>query len=86
MNNNVPCGVESDDNAIDVEKLEIIVNSKTRLILTISIFALCAVFISGSAIYGMIKGDFSALQTVMTYVQVPLGALIGFYFRDKQNE
>ncbi|NQZ06732.1 MAG: hypothetical protein HRT35_06170 [Algicola sp.] len=37
-------------------------------------------FLIGAAAIGVINNDYSALETVMLFIQAPIAAMIGFYF------
>ena len=37
-------------------------------------------FLIGAAVVGVKSNDYSALETVMLFIQTPIAAIIGFYF------
>jgi hypothetical protein len=74
----------NDDN-VEVKKLEIMEATKTRPIIAIGTFATCLLFLGGAAFYGIKRGEFSSLETVLTYVQPIMGAIIGYYFGSKHG-
>ena len=67
------------------KRLDSLIESKTRHRLAIGIISFIAIFLSGSAVYGAIVNDFSALSTVFEYIQLPIGILLGYYFGVKKS-
>lgn len=53
----------------------------TRSAIALSIVIVSALALLASAVFGAYRGEFQALQTVWSVVAVPLGCIIGYYFR-----
>ena len=68
------------------EKTDSLIESKTRHRLAIIIISFIAMFLSGSAAYGVIVNDFSALSKISEYIQLPIGILLGYYFGVKKSD
>jgi hypothetical protein len=74
---------KNSNNEIEVNKFEIVGEIKTRGMIALTVVSICSGFLVGSAVYGIVQGNFVALETVMAYVQTPIGILIGYYFGKK---
>lgn len=77
-----------DSESFEITKLETNAykESKTRHRLAIGITSFIATFLGGSAVYGAIANDFSALSTVFEHTQLPIGILLGYYFGVKKGD
>jgi hypothetical protein len=76
---------DPDNKEFQISGFSILETQKTRNIIALTLLSVCVIFLLTSAIYGLIKGHFTALETVLTYTDVPLGVLIGYYFGAKNG-
>lgn len=56
------------------------VDAKTRFWIVSAVFIIAAIFLLGAAVYGLIKGEFSALQSVWSVVGPIYGGIAGYFF------